>query len=83
MSRGYDSHRIGSYRELYGMNENEPPYRLTLDDAVDVWLRHWEGQYQHSIAAAYGVNPGRVNEVLKGHRHPESRTLAEMKRRAA
>ncbi len=58
-------------------------YRLTIDDAIDVWLRHWAGEYQHSIAADYGVNPGRVNEVLKGHRFPEAEGLASDKRRVA
>jgi hypothetical protein len=65
------------------MTPYEHPYRLTLDDAVDVWLRHWGGEYQHHIAAAYKVNPGRVNEVLKGHRYPEAQGLAASKRRAA
>lgn len=65
------------------MNSNEPPYRLTPDDAVDIWLRHWQGEYQHHIAASYGINPGRVNEVLKGHRFPEAQALAASKRRAA
>ncbi|ULJ74397.1 hypothetical protein [Rhizobium gallicum] len=59
------------------------PYRLTLDDAVDVWLRHWAGEYQHITAAAYGVNPGRINEVLKGHKHPESEVVARNRRSAA
>ncbi|MBN9068759.1 MAG: hypothetical protein J0H60_20530 [Rhizobiales bacterium] len=59
------------------------PYQLTLDDAVDVWLRHWNGEYQHHIAASYRVNPGRVNEVLKGHRFPESEAIAAEKQRAA
>lgn len=59
------------------------PYRLTFGDAVDVWLRHWAGDYQHKIAAAYGVNPGRINEVLKGHKHPESEAVAMSKRSAA
>lgn len=65
------------------MNMNVTPYKLTLDDAIDVWLRHWDGQFQHNIAATYGVNPGRINEVLKGHRFPESEALASAKRRAA
>jgi hypothetical protein len=59
------------------------PYRLTFDDAVDIWLRHWAGEYQHAIAAGYGVNPGRVNEVLKGHKHPGSEGVARTKRSAA
>ncbi len=53
-------------------NCNPPSYQLTFDDAVNIWLRHWAGEYQHVIAASYGVNPGRVNEVLKGHRHAGS-----------
>jgi hypothetical protein len=40
-------------------------YRLSFEDAVNVWLRHWNGEFQHLIAASYAVNPGRVNEVLK------------------
>ena len=44
-------------------------YRLTFDDAVDVWLRHSAGEYQHDIAATYGVNQGRINEVLREQRH--------------
>lgn len=52
-------------------------YQLTFHDAVDIWLRHWQGEYQHRIAASYDVNPGRVNEVLKGTRHPGSEERAE------
>ena len=36
-------------------------YRLTFNDAVDIWLRHWAGEYQHTIAARYDVSQGRVN----------------------
>lgn len=59
------------------------PYRLTFDDAVDVWLRHWRGEYQHHIGAVYGVNPGRVNDVLKERVHFSSRTVAADKARSA
>src|SRR5262249_47342281 len=31
-------------------------YRLTFNDAVDIWLRHWAGEYQHTIAARYDVS---------------------------
>lgn len=58
-------------------------YRLTYVDAVNIWLRYWSGEYQHNIAASYGVNPGRVNEVLKGHRHIGSQADATVKRSAA
>ncbi len=54
----------------------EPTHRLTFEDAVEVWKRFWAGEYQHRIAAAFNVNPGRVNEVLKGHKHPGARDIA-------
>lgn len=54
----------------------KPSYRLTFDDAIDVWLRHWSGQYQHRIAAFYDVNPARINDVLKGRLHPGSEQAA-------
>jgi hypothetical protein len=58
-------------------NDNlKPTYRLTFEDAVDVWLRSWAGALQHEIAALYGVNQGRINEVLKGARHPGSMDVA-------
>jgi len=57
------------------MNQNTS-HQLTFDEAVEIWLRHWQGEYQHRIAASYDVNPARVNEVLKGHRHPGSEERA-------
>ena len=56
--------------------------QLTFDEAIDVWLRHWAGQFQHDIAADYGVNPGRVNEVLKERAHVGSKQIAASKRSA-
>jgi hypothetical protein len=58
-------------------------YVLTFNDAVDVWLRKWRGEFQHKIAADYGVNQGRVNEVLKGHLHLGSQKVAAAKRSSA
>jgi hypothetical protein len=58
-------------------------YRLTFDDAVDVWLRYWAGEFQHTIAASYRVNPGRLNEVLKRHKHIGSEQVARSRRSAA
>jgi hypothetical protein len=52
-------------------------YTLTEADAVDVWLRHWRGEYQHQIAAHYGVNQGRINDVLKERKFIGSRAAAE------
>jgi hypothetical protein len=51
--------------------------QLALDDAVAVWRMRRQGMSQHDIAAAFHVNPGRVNEVLKGKRYPEAQALAE------
>jgi hypothetical protein len=57
-----------------------PPYQLTHEDAVQVWLRRWQSEYQHNIAASFGVNQGRVCEVLKGIRHPDALHVALQKR---
>lgn len=63
-------------------NDNEP-YRLTFEDAVVVWQRHFDGVYQHHTAAFFGVNPGRVNDVLKGRKHEGSEQVARQRRSAA
>lgn len=49
---------------------------LSFQDAIDVWLRHWSGEYQHHIAASFGVNPGRVSEVLKARKHTGAEDVA-------
>jgi hypothetical protein len=54
----------------------QPSKRLTFHDAVEVWRRYWAGEYQNRIAAYFDVNPGRVNEVIKGRRHPGSEQAA-------
>jgi len=65
------------------MNDNDvPSYKLTFCDAVEIWLRHWNGEFQNRIAASFDVNPGRVNEVLKGRKFVGSREAA-LKKRAA
>jgi hypothetical protein len=59
------------------MNDNDKPsYKLTFDDAIVVWLRFWNGEFQNRIAASFDVNPGRVNEVLKGRLHSGSEQAA-------
>ncbi|MGV1759053.1 hypothetical protein ACQZ6F_22260 [Rhizobium sp. A22-96] len=65
------------------MNDNEKPsYALTFDDAVEIWLRSWNGEFQNRIAASFDVNPGRVSEVLKERKHIGSREIA-LKKQAA
>lgn len=58
-------------------NYQEPSYRLTFDDAIQVWIRHWSGEYQHRIAADFGVNQGRVSDVIGERLHPGSRIAAD------
>jgi len=55
-------------------------YRLTFNDAVDIWLRHWADEYQHMIAASYDVSQGRVNDVVNERVHIGSKAVAATKR---
>jgi hypothetical protein len=64
-------------------NDNNPSYKLTFEDAIMIWLRHWNGEFQNRIAASYDVNPGRVSEVLKERIHNGSRKIAGNKLTAA
>lgn len=65
------------------MNDNDNPSRaLTFDDAIQIWLCHWTGEFQNRIAARFDVNPGRVNEVLKERKFIGSREAALQKRSA-
>jgi hypothetical protein len=65
-------------------NDNlEPSYKLTFDDAVQIWLMRWDGQIQSRIAAHFDVNAGRVNEVLKERKFLGSRQEAEKFRNSA
>jgi predicted XRE-type DNA-binding protein len=52
------------------------PPRLAYTDAITVWLMRWVGTYQHDIAAHFGVNQGRISEILTGKRWPESERAA-------
>jgi len=61
---------------------SKPTYHLTFDDAVDVWLRIWAGEYQHRIAASYDVNQGRIADVVRERLHPGSKRAALLKRSA-
>jgi hypothetical protein len=51
--------------------------KFTFEEAIDVWLRHFSGQYQHQIAAAYVINVRAVNHVLKEKTHVGSKQAAE------
>jgi hypothetical protein len=54
-----------------------PKTKFTFEEAVDVWMRHFSGQYQHQIAAAYVINVRAVNHVLKAKSHLGSKQIAE------
>jgi hypothetical protein len=56
--------------------------RLTLEDAIEIWRRRWLGEAQHVLAAAFGVNQGRIAEVLSGTKFPEAEAIALNGRRA-
>jgi hypothetical protein len=56
-----------------------PSPRLTFDDAVEIQKRLARGEYQHHIAAAYSVNPGRIAEIKHGDKFPGSRDVANGK----
>jgi hypothetical protein len=51
--------------------------QFTFEQAVDVWVRRFNGQFQHEIAAAYVINVRAVNHVLKEKTHIGSRQVAE------
>jgi hypothetical protein len=53
-----------------------PTPSLTFDDAVEVWKRYALSEKQHHIAQAFGVNQGRISEILNERRHVGSRLVA-------
>ena len=54
-----------------GSKSRRPSRRLTFEDAVKVWvISLTTREFQNRIAAEFDTNPGRINEVLKGSRHP-------------
>ena len=42
--------------------------QLTAQDIADIKARLRQGEYQHHIAADYGLNQGRVSEINTGKR---------------
>jgi hypothetical protein len=58
-------------------DNNPPSYKLTFEDAIQIWRRYRAGEYQNRIAASFDVNPGRVNEVLKERIHVGSKQAAD------
>ena len=62
--------------DLFAPDLREPSYRLTFDDAVNIHLALWRGEFVHRIAARYQCNPGRISEVRYGDLHPGSEAEA-------
>jgi hypothetical protein len=59
----------------------KPSRKLTFTDATEVWKLRIKGEFQNRIAAQFDVNPGRVNEILKGYMRPGSEQAARGKLR--
>ncbi|MEZ5895029.1 MAG: hypothetical protein R3C51_01395 [Parvularculaceae bacterium] len=59
-----------------------PSKTLTFEDATVVWLKRWNGLYQHEIASELECNQGRISEILSEKAHQGSRVEA-MRRRGA
>ena len=54
-----------------------PSRKLTWDDAIEIWLMWWKGEFKHRIAAKFDVNVWRIYEVREGKVHLGSREAAE------
>ena len=46
------------------------------DQAIEIWIRILDGEFQHDIAADMGLNQGRISEVKSRSRHPEAYDIA-------
>lgn len=46
-------------------------HALTADDVANIKARLKAGEYQHHIAADYGINQGRISEINTGLLFPE------------
>ena len=42
--------------------------KLTDETIRNIWMRLRSGEHQHDIAAAFGLNQGRVSEINTGKR---------------
>lgn len=47
---------------------------LSINQILDIKERVAAGEYQHVVAASYGINQGRVNEIVKGRRFADITT---------
>ncbi|WP_322994244.1 hypothetical protein [Castellaniella sp.] len=57
-------------------SSRDPSRSLTFEDAVCIWPRIWQGEFQNRIAADYDVNPGRISEIKTGQKFHGSQSEA-------
>ncbi|MCW8914590.1 MAG: hypothetical protein OQK24_01910 [Magnetovibrio sp.] len=57
-------------------SSRKPGRKITFDDAVQIWLKLFDGAFSHTIAAEFETNQGRISEVRTGKRQPGSREAA-------
>jgi hypothetical protein len=52
---------------------------LSLEDVLEIKRRLLVGDYQHDIAATYGLNQGRISEIKTGKRRdkPKASTVPQ------
>ena len=74
-----DSHVIHDGLLITELTLTTSKTKFTFEEAVDVWMRHFSGQYQHQIAAACVINVRAVNHVLKEKAHIGSKHVAEVR----
>lgn len=60
------------------MDNDTPP--VTPEMAAYIKLLRQKGLHQHKIAACFGINQGRVSEVLTGKRFPQVPAAGELPR---
>ena len=56
-------------------SRRSPP--VTFEMAVAILIMIKKGMMQHDIAACFGINQGRVSEVVNGRLHPLARIYLE------
>jgi len=67
---GSKTEAIMAFSKNYGARKRSRA--LTYEDAVQILVRLRRHEYQHHIAADFGINQGRVSEIKNGHRFPEA-----------
>lgn len=54
----------------------KPSHKLTKEDAVQIWIGLWRGDFRHRLAARFDVNVARIYDVRDRKLHPESEAIA-------